>query len=262
VADPDKPKVPYSKYAFANPYNYAVLGGVASAAVLTGNWWLGLAGAGAEALWMLFAPDSRLLRKTWFDKRHKEEEDARRKLELDAKFKALPDADAMRCLALREKQDQIHRLAEENPSFTVDLLSGELGKLDALVRSFVDLSVTCARYQDYLKSVDLDEIQRDLRRYHQILERDTDAEKKELARKNLVVLEKRKEKYGEIRGYLSSARGQMELIENTFRLLADQIVTMQSPTELGGQLDELMDGVEAVRQTTRETDKLLQAIER
>ncbi len=73
---------------------------------------------------------------------------------------------------------------------------------------------------------------------------------------------KRKEKYGEIRGYLSSARGQLELIENTFRLLADQIVTMRSPTELGGQLDELLDGVEAVRQTARETDRLLQTLER
>jgi hypothetical protein len=165
-------------------------------------------------------------------------------------------------LALREKQDQIHRLASENPSFTMDLLSGELGKLDALVKSFIDLSVTCARYQEYLKSVDLDEIERDSRRYHQILERDPDNEKRELARKNLAVLDKRKQKYGEIRGYLSSARGQMELIENTFRLLADQIVTMQSPSELGSQLDELMDGVEAVSQTTHETDKLLQAVER
>lgn len=258
----DKPKVPYAKYAFSNPYNYAVLGGLASAAVLTGNWWLGLAGAGAEAIWMLFAPDSRLLQKTWFDKRHKDEREVQLKAELDRKFKSLPEADAMRCLALREKQEQIHRLARENPSFTVDLLSGELGKLDALVRSFVDLSVTCARYQDYLKSVDLDEIERDLRRYQQILERDPDEMKRDLARKNLAVLEKRKEKYAEIRGYLSSARGQLELIENTFRLLADQIVTMQSPTELGGQLDELMDGVEAVRQTTRETDRLLQVIER
>ncbi len=258
----DKPKVPYTKYAFQNPYNYAILGGFASAAVLTGNWWLGLAGAGAEALWMLFAPDSRLLRKTWFDKRYKEEQDLANAAELDRKFKAMPDADAMRCLALKEKQEQIHRLARENPSFTVELLSGELGKLDALVRSFVDLSVTCSRYQDYLKSVDLDEIERDLRRYQQILERDPDNQKRDLARKNLAVLEKRKEKYGEIRGYLSSARGQLELIENTFRLLADQIVTMRSPTELGGQLDELMDGVEAVRQTARETDRLMQTLER
>ena len=61
---------------------------------------------------------------------------------------------------------------------------------------------------------------------------------------------------------ISQARGQLELIENTFRLLADQIVTMRSPTELSGQLDELLDGVEAVRQTTRETDRLLQAVER
>ena len=254
--EPKKP--PYYRYAFRNPYNYAIMGGFASAAVLTGNWWLGLAGAGVEALWMLFAPDSRLLRKLWFDKVWSSEVDAAKKAELDAKFKLLPESDAMRCLALKEKQDQIDKLAKENPSFTIDLLSGELNKLDALVRSFVELSVTCARYQDYLKSVDIDEIERDMRRYEQIVERTAAGEKRTLAQKNLSVLQKRMEKCGEIRGYLSSARGQLELIENTFRLLADQIVTMRSPQELGGQLDELLDGVEAVRQTTRETDKLLQ----
>jgi len=257
----EKPRPPYARYAFKNPYNYAVMGGFASAALLTGNWWLGLAGAGAEALWMLFAPDSRLLRKLWFDKRHQEDQDAARKAELDAKFKLLPEPDAMRCLALREKQEQINKLAQENPAFTVDLLSGELKKLDDLVRAFLELSVTCARYQDYLGSVDVDEIERDLRRYHQILDKG-EGDKRTLAQKNIAVLEKRKDKYAEIRGYLSSARGQLELIENTFRLLADQIVTMRSPTELSGQLDDLLDGVEAVRQTTRETDKLLQAVER
>jgi hypothetical protein len=259
----DKPKAPYTKYAFQNPYNYAIMGGFASAAVLTGNWWLGLAGAGAEALWMLFAPDSRLLRKTWFDKRFQEEEAARRRAELEAKFKSLPDTDAMRCIALKEKQDQINSLAQENPAFTVDLLSGELKKLDDLVNAFVDLQVTCARYQQYLESVDVGEIERDLRRYEQIRDQaKDDDERRTLAQKNLAVLQKRKDKYAEIRRYLSSTRGQLELIENTFRLLADQIVTMRSPKELGGQLDELLDGVEAVRQTARETDRLLQAIER
>jgi hypothetical protein len=230
---------------------------------MTGNWWLALAGAGMEALWMLFAPDSKLLQKTIWDKRFAAEQQAARQAELDAKFKSLPEGDAMRCLALKEKQDQINKLASENPAFTIDLLSGELKKLDDLVRAFVELSLTCARYQDYLKSVDVDEIERDLRRYQQILDKaGTDGDKRTLAQKNMAVLGKRKDKYGEIRGYLSSARGQLELIENTFRLLADQIVTMRSPTELSGQLDELLDGVEAVRQTTRETDRLLQAVER
>jgi hypothetical protein len=51
-------------------------------------------------------------------------------------------------------------------------------------------------------------------------------------------------------------------MENTFRLLGDEIVTMQSPSELGTRLDELREGVEAVRQTTRETERFLQAVER
>jgi hypothetical protein len=259
----DKPRPPYAKYAFKNPYNLSLLIGAGAAAAATGNWWLALAGAGVEALWMLFAPDSKLLQKVAWDKRWAKEMDEAKKAELDAKFKQLPESDAMRCLALREKQEQINKLATENPSFTVDLLSGELAKLDSLVRSFVELSLTCSRYQDYLKSVDIDEIERDLRRYQQIIDKaGNDVEKRTLAQKNMAVLMKRKDKYGEIRGYLSTARGQLELMENTFRLLADQIVTMRSPTELSGQLDELLDGVEAVRQTARETDKLLQAVER
>jgi hypothetical protein len=238
------------------------LGGFASAALLTGNWWLGLAGAGIEALWMLFAPDSRLLRKVWFDKIFSAEQDAKKKAELDKMFKALPETEAMRCIALREKKEQIDKLAQENPAFASELLGSELTKLDSLVRNFIELQVTCYRYEQYLESVDLDEIERDLTRYNRIVEQSKETDKRQLAQKNLAVLQKRKEKYGEIRGYLSTARGQLELIENTFRLLADQIVTMRSPQELSGQLDELLDGVEAVRQTSRETEKLLQAIER
>jgi len=50
------------------------------------------------------------------------------------------------------------------------------------------------------------------------------------------------------------------LIENSFQLIADQIVTMQSPQELSGQLDELLDGVESIRQTAVETDRILGSI--
>jgi len=66
----------------------------------------------------------------------------------------------------------------------------------------------------------------------------------------------------EIERYVSVAKGQLDLIENSFQLIADQIVTMQSPQELSGQLDELLDGVEAIRETSRDTEQLLGAIER
>ena len=64
----------------------------------------------------------------------------------------------------------------------------------------------------------------------------------------------------EIQRYLGVARGQLDLIENAFQLIADQIVTMQSPQELSGQLNELLDGVESIQQTAVETDQLLNAL--
>jgi hypothetical protein len=76
------------------------------------------------------------------------------------------------------------------------------------------------------------------------------------------VLAQRKDKCEELRGYLFSASSQLDLIENTFQLLADQIVTMRSPQELTGQLDELMNGVESAKNTAREAERMLQGIER
>ena len=257
-----KPEAPYTKYAFANPYNLAVMGGIASAALLTGNWWLGLVAGGVEAIWMMFAPDSRLLRKFWFDRRFADEQARARAEDLQRKFLKLPKNESIRCTGLIAKHAQIDRLAKENPAFAMDLLKGELAKLDGLVESFIELSITAARYQDYLESVDVGQLEADTGRYQRMIERTQEPDARELAQKNLAVVLQRKEKYAEIKGDLQRALGELELIENTFKLLADQIVTMRSPQELGGQLDELIDGVEAVKQTTRETDKLLQAVER
>ena len=60
AAEYDKERIPYHRYAFRNLYNYTLLAGVGAAALLTGQWWMLIFGGAAEALWMLFAPDSRL----------------------------------------------------------------------------------------------------------------------------------------------------------------------------------------------------------
>jgi hypothetical protein len=86
-------------------------------------------------------------------------------------------------------------------------------------------------------------------------------QERELARKNFAVIEKRLEKLDEIGHYLGVARSQLDLIENSFQLIADQIVTMQSPAELSGQLDDLLDGVDSIQQTAVDTEKLLKTLE-
>jgi len=75
------------------------------------------------------------------------------------------------------------------------------------------------------------------------------------------VIQKRVERVHEITRYLGVARAQLDLIENSFQLIADQIVTMQSPNELSGQLDDLLDGVDSIRQTALDTEKLLNTVE-
>ena len=258
-----KPQPPYGKYAFLNPYNLSLIAGAGAAAAVTGHWWLAMCAAAGEALWMLFAPDSRLLRKFWFDKVWEGEQSVEREARRREKFNALPEIEKFRALALRELQVRIQKITRDNASFSVDLLANDLTKLDDLVDDFLDLSSLSSRYDNYLREFNLEELEGDIRRYDLQSEKlPLGDERRTVAQKNLAVLLQRKDRYKELRRSLQTARGQMELMENTFRLLSDEIVSMRSESELGSRLDELREGVEAVRATSRETERFFQAVER
>jgi len=258
-----KAEPPYSKYAFANPYNLSLLAGAGSAALLTGHWWVGLCAVAAEALWMLFAPDSRLLRKKWFDPIWEGEQQAARKARQVAKFNALPDEEKERALALRDQQKRIEKMARDNATFSVELLSADISKLEDLVDDFLDMAHVASRYHAYLEDMNLSEIEKDINRYtNQTDKLPFGDERRKVAQKNLEVLLSRKDRYLELRRNLQTARGQMDLMENTFRLLADEIVGMQNPRELGARLDDLREGVAAVRDASRETERHMQGMTR
>jgi hypothetical protein len=76
----------------------------------------------------------------------------------------------------------------------------------------------------------------------------------EVAQKNLEVLAARKNRMDAMHRNLQTARGHMDLMENSFRLLADEIVTMANPTELATRLDDLRVGVQAIRETAEEVE--------
>jgi hypothetical protein len=177
---------PYARYAFMNPYNLSLIAGSAAAAAATGHWWLALCAAAGEAVWMLFAPDSKLLRRAWFDKVWQTEQNAARKKKQAEKFNALPDAEKERALGLRAVQTRIERMAQENPSFSVELLRGEMHKLEDLVDDFLDLATVCARYDKYLATFNLEELEADLRRYQlQVEKLPAGDERRTVAQKNL-----------------------------------------------------------------------------
>lgn len=258
---PEKPS--YLKYAFANPYNLTLLGGAVIASVLTLNPLIAVAALGVEGLWLLHGSQSRFMQRILWDPLYEKE-----KLEFEqrkrmAQVEKLGQGGQQRVFALVEKEKQIQQLAMQNPSFTGDLLRTEIAKTHNLVNAFIDLAVTCARYENYLSSIDVGQLENTKRHWENVVESvkgKMDEAELDIAQKNLAIINKRIERVGEIRRYLKIAYGQTNLIENSFQLLADQIVTMQSPSELSGQLDELLDGVESIKETAKETEQILKTL--
>jgi len=255
-------KRPYLKMAFANPYNMTLLGAGIAVSILTLNPLPALIALGGEALWLLHGPDSKYLRRLLWDPRFEKIRLAVEGKEREERMKSLSQEDRDRVNRLVDKQQAINDLAAQNPSFTGDLLRSELVKTRKLVDSFLELALTVSRYQQYLDGIDLDSLERDRERWQSraAAQKAADQER-EIAKKNFAVIMKRIEKLREIRAYLGVATGQLDLIENSFQLIADQIVTMQSPTELSGQLDDLLDGVDSIRQTALDTEKILNTLE-
>lgn len=249
---------PYVKAAFANPYNLSLFFGGLAAAGITFSPFLAILVVCLEVLWMAFAPGSKLLQKALWDPQLDAKEREQERAAREARVQALAGHDQERVRELVARQGEIDRLAAQNPSFTGELLRTELGKTYRLVEAFIDMAVTCARYEQYLESVDLSDMERDRQRWERVAQKgEKGDEAANIARKNLAVILKRLDKMKEIHHYLTVARGQLDLIENSFQLIADQIVTMQSPQELTGQLDELLDGVESIKQTAVDTERLL-----
>jgi len=244
--------------AFANPFNLSLLAGGLAASAITLNPVPAVVAIGLEGLWLLHGPDSKLLRRLLWDPRLEASQKAQEAAARQILLQGLGPESRGRVDALSTRRQEIGRLAAQNPSFTGELLRSELVKADRLVDAFVDLSLTCARYEAYLDSIDDRILLKDVDKYAAPVRTGAaDDPRTALSQKNLAIVLKRQERMKEIKRYLGVANGQLDLIENSFQLIADQIVTMQSPQELSGQLDELLNGVEAIRETARDTEALL-----
>ena len=246
----------YLKAAFLNVYNLALLGGAATAAALTSDWLVGLGALGVEALWLVFGPDfkpfQRAVRES--DRQEREKEDRAR---VEKLMSELSEREWQRAKALDELRREIERDMQNNPSFQAILLQTELEKLSQLHTSFVRLASACRRAESYLQAVDIKDLQRQITAQQNLQEKMTDESVRDLAGKNATVLQKRLETIKEIETFLARARGQMNLIENSVRLLRDQALTMTSPDQLTEQLDDLLTGVDAVQQSVKDAEALI-----
>jgi len=159
----------------------------------------------------------------------------------------------------RQRENTPAGLAE--PSFTGDLLRSELVKTDKLVDAFIDLAVTCSRYEQYLVTVDVAAVERERGRWEKTIENgEGSGQEVDIARRNLAILGKRLDKVREIRRYLDVARGQLDLIENSFQLTRRPDRDDAVAAGAVGQLNDLLAGVESIEQSAADTERMLNSL--
>ncbi|HVE82328.1 MAG TPA: hypothetical protein VND93_05750 [Myxococcales bacterium] len=257
-APPQKPS--YLKAAFVNAYNLTALGSALAASALTGDYFIGVVAAGLEALWLLWGPDLRPFRRA-VDQAHRTETEKAEQARVQKLLELLPPREWDRAKALDQLRRDIRRDMEQNPSFQAVLLTVELDKLSQLYADFVSLATACTRAEAYLAGTDPRDVNRQIEVQKNLEKSLKDAAAQEIARKNRQVLERRLTTISEIQNFLARARGQMNLIENSVRLLRDQVLTMASPEQLGDQLDDLITGVEAIQESAREHQAILEKLD-
>lgn len=256
MADAGAGRPSYLRAAFANLYNLSLLGGVAAAAAVTGDWWLLGVGLSVEALWLLFAPDDRRFRRA-VDARHGAERRLEEIRRMQEQIAFLPTDERARIQRLTTRAAEVRNEVQRNPRLGGDFLALQLERLEDLVTEFVHLAVTTSRALDYLARSDSKTINRQRDEHRRTMEQTTDEGTRAIAWQNREILEKRLAVIDELGRFAARAKGQMSLIENTIALLRDQIVTMATPEALSTQLDTLVASVEAIRDATREAERVV-----
>ena len=251
---PERPS--YFKYAFANAYNLSLLGGALAASAATGDWAIAAIAGGVEALWLAIGADTAPFRR-WVDRQHRarllEAARARRR----ERILALPDQhDRERAIDLIAAHREMGAELERNQNWSGELVRGEFDRLESLLDAWVDLAEAADRFEGYVSRLDLNRLVKDLQAQQKLAAAaDGDPESRALAKKNVELLDQRVRTLQQMRVLVQRTRGQMGVIENTFRLLRDQIASLKVPQDIHGQIDEIVTNVDAVRSVLAEGDQ-------
>jgi len=248
----------YTRLGFNSWLNYAFL---ASSAAFTiwkfpeYGYTPALVAGALETLWLSIGVRVGPVRR-YLNFLHREANERSSSAERKKELRGLGETDRDRYMVLDRMVEQIDEQVKNNESLSMEMIGEERGKIDKLLETYLRLAKTASRYEHFVETSDLNQIDEELRRQEKVVEA-ADAQTKDLARQNLNIIQRRLEKAIEVRKQIRTARAQLNLIENTFQLLRDQILTMNSPDQLTNQLEELTRSVDAIEAADKETRSIM-----
>ncbi|MEP7342783.1 MAG: hypothetical protein ABI977_33955 [Acidobacteriota bacterium] len=253
-------KISYIKEALKEPVNIGgllVAGAAAAYAATTGflEPTLVLAGALiAEGAYLVTIPASSLYRRI-VDRRFRNQLDIQRqrqRLELIKNFDPR-EREAVEYLSWMKNQiasnyKKFTRLTEEPP---------QIRELEATWEAFVDLLDEYRRRKLHLKTVKRHDIENQLRAAERTMQF-ADATVRPLHEKNVEILRRRLQTYDDIERTVKGVEAQLQVIENFFGLVNDQVVTMPTPEHiLSMDFDSLLSSIEMTKEILQQTAPIM-----
>lgn len=253
-------KISYLKEALKEPVNIGglVIAGAAAAVSMTTGFLeptLIMAGAlVAEGAYLITVPASSFYRRI-VDRRSRHLiDDHRRKQRLEIIKTFDPrEREAVDYLSWMKNQiasnyKKFTRLSEEPP---------QIRELEATWEAFVDLLDEYRRRKNHLKATDRNAVENQLRKAEGDMQR-ADPAVRPLHEKNVEILRRRLQTYDDIRRSVRSVEAQLQVIENFFGLVNDQVVTMPTPEHLLSlDFDSLLSSIEMTKEILQQTAPIM-----
>ncbi len=257
-------KISYIKEALKEPVNIGgLLLSCAAAAYSATTGFLDptlvLAGALiAEGAYLATVPASSLYRKI-VDRRSRHLfDDHRRKqrMELIKQFDPR-EREAVEYLSWMKNQiasnyKKFARISDEPP---------QIRELDATWESFVDLLDEYRRRKNHLKTINRQAVENQLRTAQRNLQF-AEPETRPLHEKNVEILQRRLQTFDDIERSVKRVEAQLQMIENFFGLVNDQVVTMPTPEHiLSMDFDSLLSSIEMTKEILQQTAPIMGQLE-
>ena len=257
-------KVSYIKEALKEPVNVgAMLVAGASAAY---SYTLGfidpafvLAGAlVAEGAYLALVPASSFYRRV-VDRRARLQLDQwRKKQRLDLIKTFDPrEREAVDYLSWMKRQiadnfKKFARLSEEPP---------QIRELETTWEAFVDLLDEYRRRKNHLRTINRQAVENQLRQAERASELG-DAATRPLHEKNVSILRRRLQTFDDIERSVKRVEAQLQMIENFFSLVNDQVVTMPSPEHISAlDFDSLLSSIEITKEILQQTAPIMSQLD-
>jgi hypothetical protein len=250
VALPDRPNV--LKAAFLNVYNLSLLGGALAVSALTGDLVIGVVGAGLEIAWLVLGADSQPFRAR-VEREHREALREQNRESRKWRIERLRAPVYHRATALLDLYNNLGVEIKAQAGWSADLVQGEYYKMESILDGFLDLCEMIDRGSKNRSDVPM--LERTLA--SQLAKRSDDPQAQLLNIKSASLIQKRIDTAKNIETSLIRAAAQMDVIENTFRLLYDQLVNMKSTAGVNETIDDVLAGVEAVRSVITDSDLMV-----